>query len=60
MSDAFSNVSTLKLIVDISEYVKLEGEFQDLNPATIELNVDLVTCSDEVIKKILRSVYNIF
>lgn len=32
----------------------------DINPITIELFVDLVTCSDEVIKKILRQVYNTF
>lgn len=58
MSDAFSTVTSLKLIVDLSEYLRMDEI--DLNPVTIELNVDLVTCSDEVIKKILRAVFNTF
>lgn len=63
MSDAFSNVSTLKLLVDLTDYLKLdevEAEHKGINPLTIELHVDLVTCADEVIKKILRAVYNMF
>ncbi|CAD8171964.1 unnamed protein product [Paramecium pentaurelia] len=61
MSDAFSKVTSLKLIVDLSDYIRLEDQvYQDINPITIELHVDLVTCSDEVIKKILRVVYNNF
>lgn len=67
MSDAFSKVSYLKFLVDVSEYLKLEGtnegadyNYAELNPLVIELNVDLVTSADEVVKKILREVYNIF
>lgn len=65
MSDAFSNVASLKLLVDLSEYIKLEDSsvekfYGNLNPITLELYIDLVTYADEVIKKILREVYNIF
>ncbi|CAD8121098.1 unnamed protein product [Paramecium sonneborni] len=61
MSDAFSEVTSLKLIVDLSDYLRIEDQsYNDINPVTIELDVDLVTCSDEVIKKILRAVYNNF
>lgn len=63
MSAAFSSVSTLKLIVDLSDYIKIEDvaqEFNQINPLRIDLDVDLVTCADEVIKKILRAAYNMF
>ena len=65
MSDAFSNVSSLKFLIDISEYIKLEDNtkekfYANLNPLVLELHVDLVTCVDEVLKKILREVYDIF
>lgn len=65
MSDAFSNVTSLKLLVDLSEYIKLDDTtpekfYSTLNPLILELHIDLVTYTDEVIKKILREVYNIF
>lgn len=63
MSDAFSSVSTLKLFVNISEYLSVnttEKYYENVNPLTLEIHVELVTCADELIKKILREVYNIF
>lgn len=63
MSDAFSNVSTLRLFVNISEYLSVnttQKYYENVNPLTLEIHVELVTCADELIKKILREVYNIF
>ena len=57
MSDAFANVSSLKLLVDVSEYVYLEEsnlEFKNMNPLVLEFHIDLVTCADEVVKKVIR------
>jgi hypothetical protein len=55
MSDAFANVTSLKFLVNISEYVKLEDTspeqyYAKLNPLVLELHIDLVTCADELIK----------
>ena len=65
MSDAFSDVSNLKFLIDISEYIRLEDNtrekfYDNLNPLVLELHIDLVTCVDEFLKKILREVYDIF
>lgn len=37
-----------------------EKYYENVNPLTLEIHVELVTCADELIKKILREVYNIF
>jgi phosphatidylinositol-4,5-bisphosphate 3-kinase len=63
MSDAFSSVSTLKLLVDVDEYVRVDEsvpEFKGLNPLILEFHIDLVTCADEVVKKVLREIYQVF
>jgi hypothetical protein len=45
MSDAFSKVSTLKFYIDISDYLYVENS-PELNPLTIDLDIDLVTWYD--------------
>lgn len=58
MSEAFNNVNSLTILVDVSQYLKLED--QDLNPITIEMNADLAQGADGVVNKILKKVYNMF
>lgn len=43
MSDAFANVLTLKFFVDLSDYLYVESSTEDINPLTIDLDIDLVT-----------------
>jgi hypothetical protein len=43
MSDAFANVLTLKFYVDLSDYLCVESSTEDVNPLTIDLDIDLVT-----------------